>query len=403
LRARRWTSVLIVGELALTLVLLAGAGLMMKSFLTLYRLDLGIETAHLLTMRLNLPLMKYPQREPRAALYQHLEERLRGVGAVQASALTTHTPMQGGLDRQLFVDGRPEEPGVPPPSVTVIGISGGYFETLRLPIVRGRAFGDADGTPGHESAIVNQRLATMHFAGEDPIGRRIRLVDSTPRPFDPSMASMMATIVGVVPSVRQRNIQEPDPDPIVYVPYRADAQRFMTLLVRAPGDPASITALVREEMRALEPDLPLFGIQTMDQQLAQQRWAFRVFGSMFAIFAIIALALSAVGLYAVTAYSVAQRTQEIGVRMALGAQASQVWWLVLRRAIVQMVIGLGIGIGGAIGVGRLLESLLVQTGTRDPATLTSIVALLVVVSMAACFLPARRATQLDPVNALRYE
>jgi predicted permease len=403
MRARRWTSVLIVGQLALTLVLLAGAGLMMKSFLTLYRLDLGIETAHLLTMRLNLPLMKYPQREPRAALYQHLEERLRGVSAIQASALTTHTPLQGGLDRQLFVDGRPEQAGVPPPSVTVIGISGGYFETLRLPIVRGRAFSDLDGTPGHESAIVNQRLATMHFAGADPIGRRIRLVDATPRPFDPSMASMMATIVGVVPSVRQRNFQEPDPDPVVYVPYRADAQRFMTLLVRAPGDPASITSLVREEMRALEPDLPLFGIQTMDQQLAQQRWAFRVFGSMFAIFAAIALALSAVGLYAVTAYSVAQRTQEIGVRMALGAQAPQVWWLVLRRAIVQMAIGLGIGIGGAIGVGKLLESLLVQTGTRDPATLTSIVALLIIVSLAACFWPARRATRLDPVSALRYE
>jgi putative ABC transport system permease protein len=217
------------------------------------------------------------------------------------------------------------------------------------------------------------------------------------------MAAMTATIVGVVPSVRQRNVQEPDADPVVYVPYRADAQRFMTLLVRAPGEPASIISLVREEMRALEPDLPLFDTQTMDQQLAQQRWGFRVFGSMFAIFAAIALALSAVGLYAVTAYSVAQRTQEIGVRMALGAQAPQVWWLILRRSIVQMAIGLGLGIGGALGVGKLLESLLVQTGTRDPATLTSIVALLVVVSLAACLWPARRATRLDPVSALRYE
>ena len=156
-------------------------------------------------------------------------------------------------------------------------------------------------------------------------------------------------------------------------------------------------------MRALEPDLPLFGIQTMDQQLARQRWAFRVFGSMFAIFALIALALSAVGLYAVTAYSVAQRTQEIGVRMALGAQASQVWWLILRRSLVQLAIGLTIGTAGALGVGKLLESLLVQTGTRDPVTLVSIVALLVFVSLAACFWPARRATRLDPVSALRYE
>ena len=141
----------------------------------------------------------------------------------------------------------------------------------------------------------------------------------------------------------------------------------------------------------------------MDQQLAQQRWVFQVFGSMFAIFALIALALSAVGLYAVTAYSVAQRTQEIGVRMALGAQATQVWWLILRRAVVQLVIGLAIGIGGALGVGKLLESLLFQTGTRDPVTLTSIVVLLVFVSLTACFWPARRATRLDPVSALRYE
>ena len=139
----------------------------------------------------------------------------------------------------------------------------------------------------------------------------------------------------------------------------------------------------------------------MDQQLAQERWGFRVFGSLFAIFAIIALALSAVGLYAVTAYSVSQRTQEIGVRMALGAQAAQVLWLIAKRSLVQLAIGLVIGIGGALGVGKLLESLLVQTGTRDPVTLVSIAALLILVSLAACFWPARRATRLDPVSALR--
>jgi putative ABC transport system permease protein len=401
-RAQRWTSALIVVELVLTLVLLAGAGFMMRSFLVLYRTDLGIDTSRLLTMRLNLPLTKYPQREPRTALYQRLEERLRGVKAIQASALTTHSPLQGGLDRQLFVDGRAEQAGVPAPSVTVLGISPRYFETLQLSVVRGRAFTDTDGLAGSESAIVNQRLVAMHFAGENPIGRRIRLVDSTPRPFDPSQPNMTLTIVGVAPTVRQ-NLQEPDPDPVVYVPYRSDPQRFMTLLVRAPGDPASVTSLVREEMRAIEPDLPLFGIQTLDQSLAQQRWPFRVFGSMFAIFALIALVLSAVGLYAVTAYSVAQRTQEIGVRMALGAQSAQVMWLVLRRGLVQLAIGVPIGIAGAFGVGKLLQSLLVQTSTRDPLTIASIAGLMIAVSLAACFWPARRATRLDPVNALRYE
>jgi putative ABC transport system permease protein len=173
------------------------------------------------------------------------------------------------------------------------------------------------------------------------------------------------------------------------------------LIIRAQRDAASLTSMLRDEIRAIDQDLPLFEIRTMDQQLAQQRWAFRIFGSMFAMFAIIALALSSVGLYAVTAYSVSQRTQEIGVRMALGAQASQVQWLILRGGVVQLAVGLSLGIGGAWGVGRLLNSVLVQSGSRELITLTSIVALLIVVSMLACYWPARRATRLDPVSALR--
>jgi len=307
------------------------------------------------------------------------------------------------MDRELVVDGRPVAAGVPRPSVTVLSVSNGYFETLRLPVVRGRTFTPIDGTPGHESVIVNQRFVAMHFPGEDPIGRRIQLIDATPRPVDPSAPVLSATIVGVVPTVRQRNFSEADPDPVVYVPYRVDPQRFAILLVRGRGDAGALTAVVRNEMRAIEPDLPLFNIQTLDQSLAQQRWPFRVFGSMFATFALIALVLSAVGLYAVTAYSVSQRTQEIGVRMALGAQAGQVLWLVLRRGLVQLAIGLPLGIAGAFGVGKLLQSLLVQTSTRDPVTIGSIGVLMIAVSVVACVLPARRATRLDPMNALRNE
>jgi predicted permease len=402
MRARRWTGALIVVEVILTLVLLAGAGFMMRSFLTLYRMDLGIDTSHLLTMRLNLPLTKYPQREPRTAVYQHFEERLRGVKAIQASALTTNPPMQGGLIRQLTIEGRPQPDGVPVPEVTLLGVSTGYFDTLRLPILRGRAFTDADGTPSQPSAIVNQRFVAMHFSGEDPLGHRIRLVDSGP-PGPNQSPPLDAMIVGVVPTVRQRNFSEPDPDPVVYLPYRADVQRFMMLIARTASEPAIVTPLVREEMRIVEPDLPLFDIQTMDARLAQMRWPMRVFGSMFAIFAGIALVLSAVGLYAVTAYSVSQRTSEIGIRMALGAQPEQVLWLVLRRSLVQLAIGLPIGMAGAFGVGRLLQSLLVQTSSRDPLTIAAIAIVMIVVSVAACFWPARRATRLDPVIALRYE
>jgi putative ABC transport system permease protein len=177
----------------------------------------------------------------------------------------------------------------------------------------------------------------------------------------------------------------------------------MFLMLRTAGNPAFAIPLVREQVRAIEPDLPLFGIMTLDQLLAQQRWTFRVFGGMFTIFAGIALVLSAVGLYAVTAYSVTQRTAEIGVRMALGAQATQVVWLILRRSLVQLAVALPIGIAGALGVGALLQSVLVKTNGRDLLTVTAITLLMIAVSLAACIWPARRAMRLDPVSALRYE
>ncbi len=400
-RARRWTSALIVIELALTLVLLAGAGFMMRSFLTLYQMNIGVDTSHLLTMRVFLPLGKYPKQEPRTALFQRMEERLRGISAIKASAITSNPPMFGGFARQLSVEGRTPPAGEKPPEVTMVAVSAGYFDTLGVHVVRGRPLDEADGTAGHENALVNQRFVAMHFNGEEPLGRRIKLVDAfqSAQPSPPASA----TIVGVVPTIRQRNFQDPDPDPVVYLPYRADPPRSVMLVVRTAGDPGSVTPLIREQMRAIEPDLPLFGIMTMDQLLALQRWTFRVFGSMFAIFAVIALVLSAVGLYAVTAYSVTQRTAEIGVRMALGAQPEQVLWLVLKRSLVQLAIGLPIGIAGAFGVGKLLQSVLVQTSTRDPYTLAAIGVLMIVVSLNACFWPARRATRLDPVSALRYE
>ena len=401
-RARRWTSVLIVAELALTMVLLAGAGLMMRSFLTLYRLDVGVETKHLLVMRLALPQQKYPTADSRRVFFDRLDQRLAGVAGIQSGTITTNMPLGGGNRRLLEIDGRPLATGEQAQTVTQLMIGPRYFETLGLRIVRGRGFDDLDGTSGHETAVINQRFATMHFGTEDPLGRRIKLTNDGPAaPGTP--APTWVTIVGISPTIRQANMQEPQPDAVAYLPLRAQAPGFALLLIRAPGDPANLTSLMREEVRAIDPDLPLFDIKTMDQQLAQARWPFRVFGSMFAIFAMIALALSAVGLYAVTAYSVTQRTQEIGVRMALGAQAKQVWWLVVRRGLVQLVIGLVIGLAGALGVGQLLQTLLVQTGTRDPVTLVSIVMLLMTVSIAASFWPARRATRLDPVAALRNE
>jgi len=401
--ARRWTSALIVVEVALTLVLLAGAGFMMRSFMALYHADLGIDTSHLLTMRLALPITKYANRDTRTALFDRLEERLRGISTIQASGVTSNPPMFGGAERQLTIDGRPTQAGELPPEVTVVNTTNGYLDTLGVHIVRGRAFDAADGTPGHEDAIVNERFVSMHFPDGDPLGRHIRLVDSHPPRVYDAAPPLDLTIVGVVPTVRQRDFTEPEPDPVVFIPMRADPQRYVVLVVRTPSDPGSVAPLVRDVMRALDQDLPLTDIQTMDGLLAQLRWPLRTFGSMFAIFAAIALVLSAVGLYAVTMYSVSQRTAEIGIRMAIGAQGRDVLWLVLRRSLGQLAIGLPIGVAGAFAVGRLLQSLLVRTSARDPVTIGSIVALMIVVSVTACYVPARRAMRLDPIAALRYE
>jgi hypothetical protein len=290
---------------------------------------------------------------------------------------------------------------VEPPVVTMVGVGDDYFDALDLPLLRGRVFTAADGLPGQQSAIVNRRFVDIHFADEDPIGRRIKLELQNRAPDMPEPAWL--TIAGVAPNIRQSRLRDPETDPVVYVPHRTESPRAGVLIVRTPSDPAGVTALVRDTMRVLEPDLPLFNIQTLDQQLAEQRWEFQIFGTMFATFALIALVLSAVGLYAVTAYSVTRRTQEIGLRVALGARPGQVQWLILRLALGQLALGLTIGIAGAFGVGQLLQSLLVQTSPTDPTTLLSIVALLLSVAVAACLWPARRAARLDPMMALRHE
>ena len=405
-RARRWTGALMVAELALTVVLLAGAGFMIRNFLNMYSLDLGIDTSRLVTMNLALPERKYPALEQRLAFYERLEERLKANPRIENVAVTSNIPLQGGFLRSLEIDGKPLDQGQQAPNVTMLTVDPRYFETIGLPLQRGRNLTDEDGMAGRERAIINQRFAALHFPNEDPIGRRITLkidLQGGAPPAGGIPTSLTATIIGIVPNVRQRDFQLPDPDPIAYLPFRTDPRGFMSLIVRSQGDPTLMTPILREEVRAIDADLPLFNIRTLDENLAQARWPFRIFGSMFAIFALIALTLSAVGLYAVTAYAVSQRTQEIGIRMALGAQGSEVSWLFLRRSFVQLAIGLTLGIAGAFGVGQLFAStnLLIQTSARDPITIGGIAVLLAMVAIAASVLPAKRATKLDPLHALR--
>jgi predicted permease len=402
MRARTWTTALIVAELTLTLVLLSGAGLMMRSFINLYRMDLGIDTARLVAMQLIFPTRTYSSLESRALFLQQLDDRLSGISAIEGASTTNYLPFSGASQRRFEIDGRADMTGDERPLVGMVAVGSKYFDALGVRMVRGRPFNATDGEPGREAMIINQRLAEMHFRGEDPIGRRIRLINDGNIPGAPPF--YQATVVGVAPTIRQRGFER-DPDPVVYITHAQNALMAMgaTLVVRARGNPVSVTALLRQEIAAMDPDVPVTNIRTMDEVLARNRWPQRTFGTMFFAFAIIAIVLAAVGLYSVTSYSVAQRTQEIGIRMALGAEGEQVRWLIMRRGIIELGVGLALGLAAALGTGRLLQGMLVGTGPADPVTLGSISLVLIAVAMMACFWPARRATRLDPVKALRYE
>ena len=401
IRARRWTAGLIVAQLALTLVLLAGAGLMLRSFLTMYTMDIGIDPSRLVASGMIIPATKYPGWEDRTRFLQAVDDRLASGAEIEIATTASALPFSGGAVRQLEVDGRVATPGQRLPEVTMLSVGSRYFDTIGVP-VRGRAFTNEDGGPGRLIAIVNQRLVDQHFNGQDPIGRVIRLSQDAVGAEKPEWL----TVVGVVPNVRQRNNnQEREPDPIAYIPHRQNTTmaRAANVIARTRIDPAQASQLLRQSMMKVDPDQALATPRTMEEALAQQRWLLRVFSTMFGFFAVMALVLAAVGLYAVTAYSVTQHTRDIGMRMVLGAKSGQVIWLFLKRSLVQLVIGLAVGLAAALALGRVLQEFLVQTSSRDPVTLAAIVALLVLVAFAACIGPARRATRLDPLHALRHE
>ena len=300
--------------------------------------------------------------------------------------------------RQLEIAGR--DMPAPPPMTAYLYVGPRYFETMRLRLIRGRGFTEADGSPGQEAVIVNQRFASMYFPDADPIGQRIRLTNAAaptaPRPW--------FTVIGIAPTIPQI-LDKREPEPVVYsyVPTEPAPHRLVSIIARTGSNTAEVVKMMRETVYSLDPVLAGYFVQTMDQVAANTRWPFRIFGSMFGLLAGIALVLASVGLYALTAHGVRQRTQEIGVRIALGADSRDVQWLFVRRTIVHLVIGLGLGLAGAIAAGRFLEPFLIRTAPTDPLALTLVSLLLIVVATLASVLPARRATRVDPIVALRCE
>ena len=393
-RGRLLTSTLVIAEMAFTLALLAGAGVMIRSFMTLYKADIGARTDNVLTAGLSLPEAKYADMPSRLRLIDQLDERLRALPGVAAVSIGTAVPGNGVGTMTLDLDGQPRATEETPRETRVASIGPGFFETFGVTPAQGRLIEANDGTTGREVVVVNRRFVERFLGGGDPIGRRVML-----RGDDKD--TVWSTVVGVVAHVRHGDITANELDAVAYRPLRMSTATGFSIAIRSHRPSTTLAASLRETVQALDQDLPVFQTRTMEEMLANQRWPFRVFGTLFVLFAFFGLVLSTIGMYAVTAYSVGQRRTEIGLRMALGAQQSQVAWLVLKRGLVQLAIGVPLGLALSYGVMTAMESLLVGARPGDPLTLVTILLIVASVTFAACLIPARRAAQLNPVTALR--
>jgi putative ABC transport system permease protein len=403
-RARRWTAALLVGQFALTLALLNGTGLTASTFYRYYALDRRVETTDAITTFIRLPPQTYGTPGERIAFHQQLKDRLLAVPGITATTISTTPPFAGAGRRQLVtVDGR--APGDPLPNVMTVIVEPAFFQTVVRGLVLGEPFSELDGTPGHEAAIVNQRFAGVYFGAGNPIGRRIALqVPTAQRAFmrepEAPTPAVSVRIVGVAPDIRQG---QGDAAPMVYLPFRAEAPAGVTLIVRGTGGPARIEAAARSAANAIDPDLALGAARTLDDLRDRSRAPSSGMASQFAKVGVLALVLSGVGLYSAIAYAVRRRTQEIAVRIALGAESAHVRWLFLKTGAWVVAGGLALGVPASLWVGRLLQNNIVRVEARNAATLGVMAAVLVAVALAASLVPARRAARLEPTAALRIE
>jgi putative ABC transport system permease protein len=395
----RWSTALLALEFALTTMLAANVVGTRRAGAAAARADAAFDPANVITTWTTLPGDRYPTAERRLAFYGELRERVAALPRTPSVEFATALPLGGAAPRQLALEGRPPDAGAARPTVWNVVITGGYFAALRAPLLRGRTFDDRDGAPGAEAAIVNQRFAEMYLAGSEPIGRRISLKD----PSAPAAASPWLTIVGIAPSIRQR--ADAERDPIVYLPLRAAAPVTAVAIVRGSADPAAAAAL-RDVVRRLDPDLPLYRLMPMEQALVDSQWAGRGSATIFNAIAIVALLLATAGLYAVTAHAVVERTREIGVRTALGAHRGDIVRLVLDRAARQVAVGAAAGVGLTFAWQRMTVALFGSSPIyrmTDAGTFVAVVAALASIAALACLAPTRRALAVDPATILRSE
>jgi predicted permease len=392
---QRTRSVLVTCEVALALVLLVGAGLMLRTFEHLQAVDPGFDPSHVLTLEAAAGGKAYPSTPDRIRFFEQLRPRLELLPGVQSVSMINHLPIGGDVwTLGIVIEGRPIPPPGQQPDAVYRVVQPGYFSAMKIPMLRGRDFTAHDATGTTPVVIVNEALAKRHWLGEDPIGRRIRLSDQT-----------WMTIVGVVKNVKQ-NDWTANPWSEIYLPHAqstAAQSSYMTVVMRAHGDPLTLARGAEDAVHTIDKDVSVAHVMTMEQVIGDKLWRGRLAMMLLMLFAGIAITLAALGIYGAISYSVAQRTNEIGIRMALGARRMDVLQMVLRQALAVVASGISIGLFGAWMLTRALGGLLYGVTATDPVTFLAVPLLVVGLSAVACSLPALRAARVDPVTALRYE
>jgi putative ABC transport system permease protein len=394
LRGLRLKNVLVVSEIALALVLLTGSGLLIRSFVAMSRVDSGVNPENVLTARLMLPSSRYPETHQQINFFNELFERLQSVPGVRSAGGINWLPFSGLRSATSFWPAdRPEPPTDEKAVADIRIVSPEYFSTLKIPLLKGRLFNEQDHSEAPNALIVNQSMVERYFPNEDPMGKR--LVYSWGDPIS-------GEIVGVVGDVRHEGLVN-DPRQAIYLPNAQLEQSFLHLVVRTETDPNALVPTLSRELRALDPDLPLADLRTLDEILTSSVSSRRLQMNALGLFAAIATALAAIGIYGVISYTVSQRFHEMGIRMALGAKPTDVMSLVVKRGTLLTMVGASLGIVLALATTRLLSSLLFGVTTTDVTTFISTPLLLAGVALLACLIPAYRAMKADPVDALRHE
>lgn len=387
----------VVVEVAAALVLLVGAGLLLKSFQKLQEVNPGFKPDHLLTMQIALPATRYKDPQQIDSFFQQALEKIKALPAIESAGVSTSLPMSGsGSSGSFSIEGRTVAPGEMSPWGNRWFAGTTYFQTMGIPVLKGRYFDDRDVRDAPQVAIIDETMERKFWANEDPIGKRISFQR------DPQGNPIWREVVGVVGHVKQKGLEGESPVQY-YVPHRQLPVSGVFLVARTAAEPASLAGAVRGSIQQIDRELPVFRVTTMERMVTDSMTQRRFAMTLLGIFAVVALILASVGLYGVMSYSVTHRTNEIGIRMALGAKVTDVLAMVVGQGMKLSLAGVGIGLVGALALTRVMRTLLFSVSATDPLTFVVVALLLAGVSLVACYVPARRATKVDPMEALRYE